>query len=100
MADDWDTVTVLRKRAPNKATMKSETAVNQARRQGAAIDTQQKCKYPRPRLSCSYAWNRLQELKELGAELESHPARTLLIAACDSFITGFGRVVDKADIRQ
>lgn len=29
MADDWDTVTVLRKRAPNKATMKSESAVNQ-----------------------------------------------------------------------
>lgn len=45
MADDWDTVTVLRKRAPNKATMKSETAVNQARRQGAAIDTNTKCEF-------------------------------------------------------
>lgn len=55
MADqDWDTVTVLRKRAPNKSTMKSDAAVNQARRQGTAIDTQQKCKYR----SCSRSGRR------------------------------------------
>lgn len=41
---DWDTVTVLRKRAPKASAMKSETAVNQARRQGVAVDTSQKCK--------------------------------------------------------
>lgn len=40
---DWDTVTVLRKRAPKASVMKSETAINQARRQGMAIDTTQKC---------------------------------------------------------
>lgn len=41
---DWDTVTVLRKRAPKASALKSESVVNQARRQGLAIDTQQKCK--------------------------------------------------------
>lgn len=41
---DWDTVTVLKKRAPKAATMKSEKAVNAARRQGVQVDTQQKCK--------------------------------------------------------
>lgn len=41
---DWDTVTVLKKRAPKASTMKSEKAVNAARRQGAQVDTQQKCK--------------------------------------------------------
>lgn len=65
MADDWDTVTVLRKRAPNKATMKSEAAVNQARRQGNEVDTQQKCKYsaksPRQMLSV-YMWPQLVTL--------------------------------------
>lgn len=40
---DWDTVTILKKRAPKASTMKSEQAINAARRQGAAIDTQQKC---------------------------------------------------------
>lgn len=39
---DWDTVTVLRKKAPNKAVMKSEAAVNKARRDGTQIETQQK----------------------------------------------------------
>lgn len=39
---DWDTVTVLRKRAPKASAMKTETAVNQARRQGMAVDTTQK----------------------------------------------------------
>lgn len=40
---DWDTVTVLKKRAPKASTMKSEQAINAARRQGVAVDTQQKC---------------------------------------------------------
>lgn len=40
---DWDTVTILRKRAPKASTMKTESAVNQARRQGAQVDTTQKC---------------------------------------------------------
>lgn len=42
---DWDTVTVLRKKAPKASAMKTESAINTARRQGAAIDTQQKCKF-------------------------------------------------------
>lgn len=41
---DWDSVTVLRKKAPKASTMKTESAINAARRQGAVIDTQQKCK--------------------------------------------------------
>lgn len=41
---DWDTVTVLRKKAPKSSQLKTESAVNQARRQGVAVDTQQKCK--------------------------------------------------------
>lgn len=41
---DWDTVTVLKKRMPKASTMKSEKAINAARRQGVAVDTQQKCK--------------------------------------------------------
>lgn len=40
---DWDTVTILKKRAPKASTMKSEQAVNDARRKGIAVDTQQKC---------------------------------------------------------
>ncbi|XP_030385450.1 endothelial differentiation-related factor 1 homolog [Scaptodrosophila lebanonensis] len=39
---DWDAVTVLRKKAPKSSAMKTESAVNQARRQGVAVDTQQK----------------------------------------------------------
>ncbi|XP_055843605.1 endothelial differentiation-related factor 1 homolog [Episyrphus balteatus] len=39
---DWDTVTVLRKRAPKASTLKTESAINHARRQGVAVDTQQK----------------------------------------------------------
>jgi len=42
---DWDTVTVLRKKAPKSSQLKTESAVNQARRQGVAVDTQQKCMY-------------------------------------------------------
>lgn len=41
---DWDTVTVLKKRAPKASAMKSEQAINAARRQGVAIETQLKCK--------------------------------------------------------
>lgn len=41
---DWDTVTVLKKRAPKASQMKSEQAVNAARRQGVQVETQQKCK--------------------------------------------------------
>ncbi|ALC44855.1 mbf1 [Drosophila busckii] len=39
---DWDTVTVLRKKAPKSSQLKTESAVNNARRQGVAVDTQQK----------------------------------------------------------
>ncbi|XP_060520171.1 endothelial differentiation-related factor 1 homolog [Cylas formicarius] len=39
---DWDTVTILKKRAPKASDMKSEQAVNAARRQGIAVDTQLK----------------------------------------------------------
>lgn len=42
---DWDTVTVLKKRAPKASAMKSEQAVNAARRQGGVVETQQKCGY-------------------------------------------------------
>ncbi|KAF5280718.1 hypothetical protein FQR65_LT15009 [Abscondita terminalis] len=41
---DWDTVTVLRKKAPKASTLKSEQAVNAARRQGVQVETQQKCR--------------------------------------------------------
>lgn len=41
---DWDTFTVLKKRTPKASAMKSEQAINAARRQGASIETQQKCK--------------------------------------------------------
>lgn len=39
---DWDTVTVLKKKAPKASTLKSEQAVNAARRQGVQVETQQK----------------------------------------------------------
>lgn len=39
---DWDTVTVLRKKAPKASSLKTETAVNQARRQGIPVETSQK----------------------------------------------------------
>ncbi|XP_059612563.1 endothelial differentiation-related factor 1 homolog [Phlebotomus argentipes] len=42
MSSDWDTVTVLRKRAPKASAMKTESAINQAKRQGLQVDTQQK----------------------------------------------------------
>lgn len=44
---DWDTVTVLKKRPPKASAMKSEQAVNAARRQGVPVDTQLKCMYLR-----------------------------------------------------
>uniref|UniRef100_A0A336LN95 CSON014800 protein n=1 Tax=Culicoides sonorensis TaxID=179676 RepID=A0A336LN95_CULSO len=42
MSSDWDTVTVLRKKAPKAAQMKTESAINQARRQGLEVETTQK----------------------------------------------------------
>lgn len=39
---DWDTVTVLRKKAPKASTLKTESAVAQARRQGLEVETSQK----------------------------------------------------------
>nr|CAD7410478.1 unnamed protein product [Timema cristinae]CAD7431074.1 unnamed protein product [Timema monikensis]CAD7459454.1 unnamed protein product [Timema tahoe]CAD7594372.1 unnamed protein product [Timema genevievae] len=39
---DWETVTILRKKPPKASAMKSEQAVNAARRQGVAVDTQSK----------------------------------------------------------
>ena len=41
---DWDTVTVLRKKPPKASTLKSEHSINQARRSGLQVDTEQKCK--------------------------------------------------------
>lgn len=43
---DWDTVTVLRKKAPKASQMKTESAINQARRQGLEVETKEKCKTP------------------------------------------------------
>ncbi|KAK7791932.1 hypothetical protein R5R35_002425 [Gryllus longicercus] len=39
---DWETVTILKKKPPKASAMKSEQAINAARRQGVAIDTQTK----------------------------------------------------------
>ncbi|CAH4017222.1 endothelial differentiation-related factor 1 homolog [Pieris rapae] len=39
---DWDTVTILRKKPPKASALKTEQAVNAARRQGIPVDTQQK----------------------------------------------------------
>lgn len=41
---DWDSVTVLRKKAPKAKELKTESAINQARRQGLPIETKEKCK--------------------------------------------------------
>ncbi|XP_011693586.1 PREDICTED: endothelial differentiation-related factor 1 homolog isoform X1 [Wasmannia auropunctata] len=43
---DWDTAPItLRKRAPKSSTLKTEKAVNDARRQGYTVETQAKCEY-------------------------------------------------------
>eukprot|EP01137_Pigoraptor_chileana_P015029 Opistho-2@70427 len=43
MADnDWDSVTVLRKKPVSASAAKSEQAINQARRAGASIETEKK----------------------------------------------------------
>ncbi|XP_065161491.1 endothelial differentiation-related factor 1 homolog [Atheta coriaria] len=42
MSTSWDSVTVLKKRPVKGSSLKSEQAVNQARRTGAAVDTSQK----------------------------------------------------------
>ena len=39
---DWDTVTVLRKRPPKASALKSQQAINQAQRQGIAVETSKK----------------------------------------------------------
>lgn len=39
---DWETVTILRKKPPKASAMKTEQAVNAARRQGIAVETQAK----------------------------------------------------------
>ncbi|KAK6627183.1 Endothelial differentiation- factor 1 [Polyplax serrata] len=39
---DWETVTILRKKPPKASAMRTEQAINAARRQGATIETQQK----------------------------------------------------------
>lgn len=54
MSSDWDTVTVLRKKAPKAAQMKTEAAINQARRQGLEVETTQKCKMLKLRHLCVY----------------------------------------------
>lgn len=50
MASDWDTVTVLRKKAPKASQMKTESAINQARRLGIPVETTQKCKIPQNKI--------------------------------------------------
>lgn len=42
--NDWDQVTILKKKPLKSAQMKTESAINAARRQGATIETTQKCK--------------------------------------------------------
>jgi len=71
---DWDSVTVLRKKAPKSSTLKTESAVNQARRQGVAVDTQQKCEC-RPKISSSFIdeWPPFATTP-LSSNLESSPA--------------------------
>jgi len=39
---NWDSVSVLRKKPPKPVILKSESAINQARRQGVEVETQQK----------------------------------------------------------
>ena len=42
MSSDWDSVTVLRKKAPKAAAMKTQQAVNLAQRKGIPIETSKK----------------------------------------------------------
>eukprot|EP00042_Codosiga_hollandica_P012170 m.27332 g.27332 ORF g.27332 m.27332 type:complete len:142 (+) comp39699_c0_seq1:153-578(+) len=42
MSDDWDTVTVLRKKAPTGAAARSASAVNAAQRTGAEVEVTKK----------------------------------------------------------
>jgi hypothetical protein len=44
MADDWDTVTVLRKKTGPARVVKSQSAVNEARRTGSVVAVEKKCK--------------------------------------------------------
>lgn len=40
--DDWDTVTYLRKKAPSTGALRTDKAVNQARRAGGEVETSKK----------------------------------------------------------
>lgn len=42
MSEEWDEVTVLRKKAPKSAQLRSQQAINAAQRQGANIETSKK----------------------------------------------------------
>lgn len=42
MSDDWESVTVLRKRAPKASALKSQQAINSAQRQGVPIEVSKK----------------------------------------------------------
>ncbi|KJE93534.1 hypothetical protein CAOG_04307 [Capsaspora owczarzaki ATCC 30864] len=42
MSDDWDNVTYLRKKTPSAGQARSNTVINTALRQGAAVDTTKK----------------------------------------------------------
>ncbi|KAI1306001.1 Endothelial differentiation-related factor 1 -like protein [Halotydeus destructor] len=42
MSEDWDTVTVLRKRPTKSGTLRTQKAINTALRQGVAVDTEKK----------------------------------------------------------
>ena len=42
MSSDWDSVTVLRKKAPKAAAMKTQQAVNLAQRKGIPVETSKK----------------------------------------------------------
>lgn len=41
--DDWDSVTVIRKKAPTAKDARNESTLNQARRAGAIVATDKKC---------------------------------------------------------
>lgn len=41
--NDWEEVTVLRKKQPKAGQLRSQQAINQAMRQGVPIETTKKC---------------------------------------------------------
>lgn len=42
MSDDWDSVTVIRKRGDVARTVKSKSGLNEAQRSGGIVDTERK----------------------------------------------------------